>query len=147
MRFTILFLVLIAGCGSAPEKSKSTPAAAVPGTYNTVALTSVIAYAPRRGRELESAVLTNPKVQSCLRLAPEIREEKFSAGVEGYLDYRGVIETVTVTAPSEPLRACLAKEITSLAMGRGRAGPFKMQVNRALSTENNSKSVLLDLRP
>jgi hypothetical protein len=112
----------------------------------SIEIEAVFAYAPRRAQELEAAILNHPKVQACLKLDPEIRSEKFVTGAEGYLSYKGLIEGLSIAA-TEPLKACLTKEIGALALGRGRAGPFKMQVGRVANPGQNPKAILLVLLP
>jgi hypothetical protein len=136
----LFLLLLTAACGSNPKVS------APPDPADTIEIEAFFAYAPRRAQDLEAAVLSHPKVQACLKLASEIRSDKFVTGIEGYLNYKGGIENLSV-ATTEPLRACLLKEIGALALGRGRAGPFKMQVNRVAQPGQNPKAILLVLPP
>ena len=138
--YRLVLLFLAAACGSSPKVS------APPDPANSIEIEAVFAYAPRRALELEAALLNHPKIQACLKLTPEIRSESFVIGVEGYLDYKGGVESLSV-ATKEPVKACLLKEIRALALGRGRAGPFKMQVNRVAQPGQNPKAILLVLPP
>ena len=138
--YRLVLLFLIAACSSKPKLG------AHPDPAITIEIEAIFAYAPRRAQELEAAVLNHPNVQSCLKLTPEIRSDRFVTGVEGYLNYKGGFENLSV-ATTEPLKTCLLKEIGALALGRGRAGPFKMQVNRVANPGRNPKAILLVLLP
>lgn len=126
MRKILSFLMLTA-CGSAPKASA--PLEAVSPQYE-----AIFAYAPRRPAELGEAILTSLKIQGCLKDSPEAQKPDFAVGVEGYLDYKGVMEGIHVVS-SGPLKACLTRELVLLPLGRGRAGPFKMQVTQKKGTE------------
>lgn len=88
---------------------------------------ALVAYSPRRAAELAEGILTNPKIQGCLKSEPEAQKPEFNATLEGYLDYKGVMDSVNLAGPAG-LKACLSRELSRLPFGRGRAGPFKMQL-------------------
>lgn len=116
----ILILVLLTSCRSSPKNPELLPLA--PVEYQ-----AVFAYAPRRAAELAETLLKDPKVRNCLNSEPEAQKPDFNAAMEGYLDYKGVMDSVNVAGPAG-LKACLSRELSRLPFGRGRAGPFKMQL-------------------
>ena len=117
----ILFFVLLAGCGSPPKVSEK-PMKVAPPEFQ-----AVVAYSPRRATELVDGILSSPNIQNCLKAEPEAQRSDFNATLEGYLDYKGVMDSVNLAGPAG-LRACLSHELGRLPFGRGRAGPFKMQL-------------------
>jgi len=146
VRWVFVLLVLCSACKSKPSKDKSPHSkASLEAVTNTVEIDSVVAYCPRRSQELADAILLNPKVHACLRMDPGVRDPQFAVGVEGQLDYKGLVENVQVMSASETLRDCLRKQLPAIHFGRGRSGPFKMQIIRAQDTGKKSKAVLLDL--
>jgi hypothetical protein len=140
-------LLIIFACQSKPSKPRGPDSAKVTPTAesNIVELETVVAYAPRRTQEIESSVMLHGGVQSCLRGSPEIRESSFSIGIEANLGYTGSAKDVRVAHPSEALKKCLEKEIPAISFGRGRSGPFKMQISRPQTTGKKSKTLILDL--
>jgi hypothetical protein len=115
---------------------------------NRVYLEAQIAYAPRRFAEMESGILNHKGVQNCLRVAPDIREESFSVGLEGHLSYTGSIEAFRAKTPTESLRNCLTEAFKTINLQRGRMGPFKLQVVRGKPPEDDGKKpkgILLEL--
>lgn len=139
--------LLFCACTSKPTQDGAQGKVTTELVSNMIELEAVVAYAPRRPQELQDAILLSPKVQTCLRHAPEVREAAFTLGLEGYLNYKGEIEGLHAVHSSEPLKACMLKEIRALPFGRGRMGPFKMQLIRAQSTGKKPKGILLDLSP
>ncbi len=151
----ILLLAVLVGAGCASGGSKRTEGGGLPSgkatvevIENRVALEAQVAYAPRRFQEMESSVLLSSKVQDCLRGAPDIREAAFVVGLEGILTFQGAVEQFNPSTPTESLGTCLTHAIKSVSFGRGKTGPFKMQVMRSKPPADPSKKpkgVLLDL--
>lgn len=141
MRWMISIFFICASCQSKPVKT----AEPVVGDIK-IPIECVIAHGPRPQTEMEDTFLLNPKIQACLKSAPEIRDEKFFVAVSGMITPTGDVDKVFVDAPSDALKSCLSREIEALKMNRGRTGPFKLQIATAQTpSPGKSRAILLDL--
>jgi hypothetical protein len=116
-----------------------------PANTTLIEIDATVAYSPRRVEEIRESVLLHPGVLECLRRAPEVRETQFQVGVEGHLNYKGEAEDVQVVSPNPDLKKCLMREVSAVEFGRGRLGPFKMQIIRPQVGVSGGKPMLLDL--
>lgn len=139
-------LLICASCQSKPTSTHSGKATrGATGPLYSVELEAEVPLSPRGGNEIEPAVILNPGVQACLREAILKSGDEFVVAFAGRINSKGAVSDVSVDHEYETLRDCLGSALARLNLGKGDAGPFKMQISRVRTTPPKSKTFLLDM--
>lgn len=105
-------------------------------------VTSRVFYSPRRFEELESAILLNKGVQSCLTSGGALAVAPLSIDIEGRISYTGQTEVVSIDVSDLLVKNCLLGALPQIKHGRGIQGPFKMRLERSIGPANGKGLIL-----
>lgn len=143
MRWTLPLLFICLSCQSKTISNhfKPTPHSA---NTNLIELETVVLQTPPQAQELESAIVTNPEIQECLRAALKNNPIEFSLGIEGNLSTSGAIQGARADTPSAPLQDCVQRATNHIQMGQNGGGAFKMRISRPGPGGSKAKTFLLD---
>ena len=160
MRWSLVVLFFCFACQSKPtqtssptaptptqltEKAATVPAKVTPGAppKTLVQLYSKVLSAPRRLQEIDAAVGLNVGVQNCFASA-EIPKDAPVVSLAGKVSYLGTLDNVKVSGADKGLESCLSTSVKAIVIGRGRIGPFKMQISTDQAKIPGSKGLILN---
>lgn len=135
--------VMVAPAGGGKSVSKATPRGRPQGNTLYSALLEI--EDSNSPRPIADQVFGDPFVQGCLRNALLSSGDDFSVIVSGLLSPKGAVTHVKVEHQNDSLRDCLAPAVTNLKLGRGKSGPFKIEISRSRVTPPPGKTYELDL--
>lgn len=153
-RLTLLLLLFsCASCQSKP--TVATPPPVVPsgkvthstGSESVVELFSEVAYGPRRITEIDAGLSLNPKIQGCFRSQSGTGQAPVTVTIDGKITYGGEVDEARVRGGDKGLEKCLLEALTTVRLGRGRIGPFKMLLSTERDRLKGGKGLILEPSP
>ena len=135
-------LLICAACQSKPLLEAKATKGGTPGVLYSAVLQIDDSQSPR---SIGSVLFYRPEVQTCLRNAILKSGDDFSVSISGNLNANGSFLNLKVDHQYDSLRDCLGHEISNIDLGKGAAGPFKIEISRVRTAVPGGKTYELDL--
>lgn len=156
---TFIFLIFGAACqntqaGLTHQKTshdtlptKATPLAKTESGF--LEIYTQVQKAPRSASDMESSMLLDPLLQSCLRASAARRDGRLKIALTGHLSGRGEVQSGRGRSADPELDTCATQALQKLKLGKGKAGEFEMTFE-SISTEDprsgQVKTMRLDVK-
>jgi len=122
---------------SAPQPAeKATPETSEPSAKEIFA---AVTASPRPKDKLEQAIMTHKALQNCLLVATEVPALRLS----GQVLKTGALKFEKIESENQAVSECASGALKSVSMGKGKAGPFKIELTTDSQRFKGAKGLLL----